>query len=306
MENRKNIFNLENLLKSYPEARKAIETKTIRLVRHSMKDWPGFNKILRFDKNMLKIFTAEHRRDIFKNTRLILAFVPHPGGNALLSGAFINNGPMSHGDFINLHGYTAYSLYRKNIGLNNISPAKYKYELEVCDELKDLFDRLIINWGGSTRSWCQNKVDKDITQVLPDGFVMEFPGWDRVHLTHQELKMIIEKPEANIEWYEFLSGHDGVYLILDEKTGYQYVGSATGENGLWGRWRGYAQTAHNGNKSLKDLISKTKEKEDYAYNFKYSIHHVFAKSSNSGKAALHFESLLKKKMGSRAFGLNLN
>jgi len=31
----------------------------------------------------------------------------------------------------------------------------------------------------------------------------------------------------------------GVYLILDTETGYQYIGAATGKDGIWGRWSKY-------------------------------------------------------------------
>jgi len=68
----------------------------------------------------------------------------------------------------------------------------------------------------------------------------------------------------------------GVYLIVDRKTGKQYVGSASGEGGILSRWRSYADTGHGGNKRLIDL------------------------------AACDPEGLYKEKLGSRAFGLNSN
>lgn len=300
-----NTFNLRTLLSQYPTAMRAIERKSIRLVRHQMGSWDGFNSMLRFNKNVLKVFTAEQGRDIFADQRLILAFVSLSGSRALLSGAFINKGLIAKDKFDETLGYSEYCQYRKSIGLHEHSQAEYFYDLEVCSELEELFDRLIIDWGGSAISWYQSKVDKEINQILAPGFVKFFPGWDKVNITHQELSAIIDSPEGNIDWAQFLKTHDGVYLILDKDTGLQYVGSATGENeGLWARWSGYAKTGHNGNKLLVELLAE--RGEIHKKNFTFSLYHVFARSSATKKDVLFYESLLKQKLGSRAFGLNAN
>lgn len=298
-------FNLRNLLANYPVAEQAISDKSIRLIRHQMGNWDGFNTMLRFNKHVLKVFTAEQGKDIFSGQSLVLAFVPLPGSRALLSGAFVNKGQISRKMFEKTQGYVEYVQYRKSIGQNEETSADYFYDFEVCHELEELFDRLVIEWGGAARKWYQNKVDKDISQILAPGFVKNFPSWEKVHLTHQELCAIIKNPDGNPDWTHFLRGHDGVYLILDNATGLHYVGSATGEKyGLWGRWEGYAKSGHNGNKLLKKLLDL--HGVAYARNFTFSLHHVFARGSATDKEVRSYENLLKKKLGSRAFGLNAN
>jgi hypothetical protein len=298
-------FNLRTLLASYPVAESAISENSIRLVRHQMKDWSGFNSMLRFNKDVLKVFTAEQGKDIFSNHRLILVFVSRPGGRALLSGAFVNHGLITRDAFEQIQGYAEYTQYRKSIDLNEHSRADFFYDLQVCHELEELFDRLVIDWGGATLSWYQNKIDKEICQILAPGFVKTFPGWDEVNITHQELSAIIQNPEGNPDWEQFLKAHDGVYLILDNATGRQYVGSATGEQaGLWGRWTGYASNGHNSNKLLHELLIERGNM--HKRNFTFSLHHVFARGAATKKEVLFYESLLKKKLGSRAFGLNAN
>lgn len=277
----------------------------MRLVRHQMSVWDGFNSMLRFNKDVLKVFTAEQGKDIFSDQQLILAFTSLSGSRALLSGAFINKGLISRDKFIESQGYAEYCHYRKSINLHEQSQARYFYDLEICDELEELFDRLIISWGDSAKSWCQRKVDKEINQILAPGFVKIFPGWDKVNVTHQELTAIINSPEGNPDWAQFFKTHVGVYVILDKDTGLQYVGSATGEyEGLWGRWSGYAKTGHNGNKLLVELLQQ--RGEIHKRNFTFSLHHVFARSAATKKEVLFYESLLKQKLGSRAFGLNAN
>ncbi len=48
----------------------------------------------------------------------------------------------------------------------------------------------------------------------------------------------------------------GVYLIFDKKKGKCYVGSASGQGGLWQRWRAYAETGHGGNADLKAVLEE--------------------------------------------------
>ena len=62
------------------------------------------------------------------------------------------------------------------------------------------------------------------------------------------------------------------------------------------------KTGHNGNKGLKALAKNSK---DFANTFSYSLHHVFPKTVSKNDV-LNYESLLKNKLGSRAFGLNEN
>lgn len=88
---------------------------SIRLIRHQMKKWHGFNAMLRFNKNILKVFTAEQGKDIFSDQRLILVFVPQPGGRALLSGAFVNHGLIHRDAFEQMEGYAEYAQYRNQL-----------------------------------------------------------------------------------------------------------------------------------------------------------------------------------------------
>ncbi len=273
-----------------------------------MNDWAGFNKILRFDKNVLAVFTAEQGKPILDDTELVLAFVPLKNRRALLSGAFWNKGPCEVSKFRNLPGYSTYSDYRvKDLKKTAHSEAKHLYNLTACEDLAELYDRLIIDWGGSTISWHQKKIDKSIDQILPTGFVSYFPGWDKVKVDYEELNAIMQNPEGNSDWFEFLNNHVGVYLILDTTSGQQYIGSATGEAGFWGRWLGYAgenAPGHNGNQGLIELLDL--KSLAHKKNFRYSLHHVFSKGSVTENTVLEYESLLKEKMGSRVTGLNHN
>ena len=76
------------------------------------------------------------------------------------------------------------------------------------------------------------------------------------------LNVLINKPS----WQTALGNQKGVYLLIDSKTGKQYVGSAYGQDMLLGRWEQYIKTSHGGNKELKIL------KETYIQDNFYVIH----------------------------------
>ncbi|MCK5407604.1 MAG: GIY-YIG nuclease family protein [Candidatus Krumholzibacteria bacterium] len=99
-----------------------------------------------------------------------------------------------------------------------------------------------------------------------------------------------------------LSAVCGVYLIVDQNTGKQYVGSAYGEKGILGRWTNYAKTGHGGNNQLKKLMEWDPM---YAENFNFTILRTLSKTLTQAEI-IDYERLYKSKLGTRAFGLNSN
>ena len=282
------------------------ENLKFKVVRHKMnrKYWEDFDNLIRFDNEMLSAFAGSQERLVYKDADIILTFVALPGTKALFRTAHINHGQISFNQYKKYYkGYKPFLNYRKNNSREeDILDDFYFYKLEDSNLLESYKNRLVIEWGKSTVSWVQSSIEKEVTEIYPKGFVSLFPGWDKVHLSHKELTEIINNPNGNKDWYEYLSRHSGVYVIFDSSTGNQYVGSASGGKGIWSRWEGYVKTGHNGNKGLKALA---KNNQDFANNFTYSLHHVFPKTI-SKKDVLYYESLLKNKLGSRAFGLNEN
>ena len=282
------------------------ENLKFRVVRHKMnrKYWEDFDNLIRFDNEMLSAFAGSQERLVYKDADIILTFVALPGTKALFRTAHINHGQISFNQYKKYYkGYKPFLNYRKiNSREEDVLDDLYFYKLEDSNLLESYKNRLVIEWGKSTVSWVQSSIAKEITEIYPKGFVSLFPGWDKVHLSHKELTEIINNPNGNKDWYEYLSRHSGVYVIFDSLTGNQYVGSASGGKGIWSRWEGYVKTGHNGNKGLKALA---KNNPDFANNFTYSLHHVFPKTVSKNDV-LYYESLLKNKLGSRAFGLNEN
>ena len=181
---------------------------------------------------------------------------------------------------------------------------RYFYDLSLDENSKVYRWRIVIDWGKALPSWYQSYTHKkEILEIRPKGkFVKQFKDYDSVILTFSELKFIIENENANPDWFHALSNVKGVYVILDKRNQKFYIGSAYGENGIWGRWSEYVRTKHGGNVELQKLL----EADPEAYlDFQFSILKVLPKGY-SKKDVLTYEELYKQKLGSRIMGHNKN
>ncbi len=127
-----------------------------------------------------------------------------------------------------------------------------------------------------------------------------FRGYRDVRLSFGQLTRIIES--APEDWLTALSNVAGVYLIVADD-GQQYVGSATGADGLWDRWKTYVETGgHGGNVALVEHLTA---KPKAAARFQFSVLEI-ADTTASVQDVLDRESHWKRVLGTRATGLNLN
>lgn len=109
----------------------------------------------------------------------------------------------------------------------------------------------------------------------------------------QTLSQLEKVPQS---WIAALRSSRGVYLLTCSKTKEQYVGSATGEEGFWGRWQAYIHTGHGGNVGLK-----SRDPSDY----QVSILEVAGTSATTDDI-LTMEGRWQSKLQSREMGLNRN
>ena len=193
---------------------------------------------------------------------------------------------------------------------------RWLYKTRECDGFEKLKYRLVIRWGGGARSWVQRldskweksnkskwgKCNKVVEEILPENYVKDFPGYYDFTLSYTELRQMVMHPQANREWHRMLSAIAGVYVILDQKSGKLYVGSATGEEGIWGRWLSYGKKADGGNELLAELLEEDSKRKEF---LQYSILRVLEPSATK-EEVLFQEGLIKQKLGSRKFGLNGN
>lgn len=184
-----------------------------------------------------------------------------------------------------------------------IAGAKYWYPIVRRPGFADLENRIVIDWGKGTRSWHQWFKEREVLEVRPEGrFLPPFRDYLRVHLSMSELRALANNPGAHADWVASLRAVGGIYLIVSSQTGQQYVGSATGDEGIWQRWQMYAKTGHCGNSRLVELCAADKR---HPGAFMFSILEPFSRTT-ARDVALAQEAFFKRKLGSRAFGLNDN
>jgi hypothetical protein len=168
------------------------------------------------------------------------------------------------------------------------------YELTLDDRLSDLIGRMFIDWGAGALAWVQyadrQKNDKPIVEIRPNRVEAPFPGFLNF------IEPLSRLPKLPLNWIEILKSSKGVYLLTCPKTKEQYVGSATGQDGFWGRWMTYFGTGHGNNKGLKN-----REPSDY----QISILEVAGSSSNQDDVQ-RMEGCWQLKLQSREMGLNRN
>lgn len=272
---------------------KGLTNNRIRIIRHTLDRNAEIRKLVA--SGYFELYQAYQKANIFKDADYVIAFRALEGRKALLHGLYKVTQVQEVGELPKILEPIALI---ENWGAGPY----YYYDLIKDDGLNDLEERLVIDWGNALVSWYQKNLDKTVVEILPKGYAKPFLGYEQVILMFDELEKIVKNPDANRQWKMMLSNVYGVYLILDTTNGQQYVGSAYGKEGIWGRWSDYVQTKHGGNKILMELLAN----DPLRYKkFQFSIINILPNSSLQ-EQVIQLEQITKEKLGSRAFGLNAN
>ena len=166
------------------------------------------------------------------------------------------------------------------------------YDLRLDDTLNDLIGRMFIDWGQGALAWVQyaDRNDKIVTELRPHNAEDRFPGFLNF------VEPLSRLPKLPTTWIATLQYAQGVYLLTCPKTKEQYIGSATGADGFWGRLMNYIQTGHGGNVGLK-----SRDPSDY----QVSILEVAGTAANAADICA-MEGRWQLKLQSREMGLNRN
>lgn len=270
----------------------------IKYVRHQDKRY-DVTALIR--ANQLETYQGYQEKPIFKDCRYIVVFIGQENMKALFYGIYqvLKQRPASE---VSLPSDFIYQDF-------DITGDTYVfYDLKEMEGFDDLKSRAVVDWGKGALAWSQwvrkngtgKLKDKEVTEILPTGYVKEFPGFEDFVLRYDDLQKMVNNPEANREWHTMLSSVAGIYLIMDTEGGKQYVGSAYGKKGILGRWTEYATTGHGGNALLKKILKKDRTA---AKHFQFTILRTLPKTLTN-KEVINYENLYKKKLGTRAFGLN--
>jgi hypothetical protein len=249
----------------------------IKLVRHKQVGRDLYNLYLT-DRPEFLAYQNSQLKDVFNGVDYIVSFI---GEDGLLS------------RFIGVYKLTS---------SKQLANGHFEYQMEeVKEHFDDLKERVIIKWENaiSWHQWIKNKME--VIEIRPGLHYKQFTDYFDFILSFRELKEIVTKQYA--DWKKMLSVTKGIYLISDTKTGKLYVGSAYGEDGIWGRWNKYVTTnGHGDNKTLKELITVDPTRGN---NFQFSILMLLPRTITADEA-IKKERLFKNKLGTNSFGLNNN
>lgn len=189
-------------------------------------------------------------------------------------------------------------------------PKGRQAEVEILKAYEPLFGRMVIHLekGQTFGRYCFN-LEKylgvaTVREILPVIYSGEtFQGYDHVSLPFSKLDRIFKR-EILPSYHDALESVTGVYCLTDRKTGKLYIGSATGAGGVAQRWGNYLDSAHGGNKKLRELYDR-EGKEYFEQNFDFTLLEYFGLSYDPEKI-LEREQWWKDCLDTRVHGYNDN
>lgn len=267
-----------------------LELSRVRLYRHQERTANTY-KLWRDHPIDFETYQSHQNRRRRIDAGVYLAsFVVTPSAETLFVGLYLSHGwrPTRSGD-----RFSAPTGWIGEHTEDNVI-----HQLEPQQILSEFSGRLVIDWGLGTRAVLQHagRKIKPIIEIRRQFKEPGFPGFGGLSLKFADLENLYPT------WVSILNSTRGIYLLICNRTGAQYVGSATGDNGFWGRWQQYAKDGHGGNVLMKQAGHM---------DFSISVLET-ARSVDSQEDILSREILWKNKLGTRAksdsieFRLNRN
>ena len=281
----------------------------VAVIRHTLSD-ENANRTWRAGIDFFEEYQKIQPKDYFCKKRYIFSFINQKGTTARFIGVYEVERILPVKKAPRMKEYPLYADYSCN--------DLFYYDLKKTDYLKDLQGRLVIEWGTGARRIVQHKWDtlsKKAVISIDDRPEDIFPGYEKVLWSFSEMARYVNNPNKYPEIYKALAEVNGVYLVLDPVDNKQYIGSAAGIQGIYGRWKTYAKTKGKGGAdekgANKKLAAHLKKNPGRYLELQYSILVTLHRTGNSGKdikAAVELENLYKDKLGSRnkVTGLNMN
>ena len=184
-----------------------------------------------------------------------------------------------------------------------------RYSLKLLPHFQEMIGRLKIMYhryqGLRERAFYFEKHIEAmvVSELLKEPYAGErFCGYERIDLDFPTLELIFRNNRE--DWRAALENAKGIYLIVDKSNGKKYVGSASGDAGIWSRWRCYIGTGHGWSDELTRLVDK--EGFEYARrNLKFSILEYMSMKTDDSTIIIR-ESYWKDVLLTRKFGYNRN
>ncbi|WP_049801409.1 GIY-YIG nuclease family protein [Delftia sp. Cs1-4] len=261
----------------------------VTLMRHTAGDYPVQRYV---GTRALTLYQSrqDHKHPVGS---LVIGFFGHRPGHALLLGIWRVKEVMPAMQAIEA------GRLQGSFDLHDERAGHWYHELDEIDVMSDLRLKLEIRWGEPAVSWRrvlrqENNYPIALSPVPP----VPFRALSSTSLIMAELRLAMQ----DVAWQQALGNVCGIYLITDEFTGHQYVGSASGACGVWQRWRDYANTGHGDN---LELSRRLHEAPGCDSEFRFTLLEALPLGIEKSEAEAR-ENYWKVALGSRRFGMNRN
>jgi hypothetical protein len=138
--------------------------KAIRLVRHQDSRY-DVRKL--FEIGQLEIYQSLQSKPVFDGVEYVFSFLGIENTQALFVGFYRNLGRRYYAELPDKPNY---------VYAESLEDGLLWCHLEPLSAFDDLKERLVIKWGSpsSARSWVQRRLDKEVVEIRPQGFVKHF------------------------------------------------------------------------------------------------------------------------------------
>jgi hypothetical protein len=270
-----------------------LDPKEVKLIRHSLSD----EKARACNKaGMLFAYTQHQAQNFSNGYHYWVTFISDGGTYARLQSCY------------RVKGFVPDTPDVCPAGLPDCEVREYQgnnavFDLEHVDLLREYEGKLVIDWGKAAISWHQKGTNEKPIVAIASKNCKPFVGFESLILSFDELKEVVENKADYELWHAAMEAVNAVYLVVDTKTGKQYVGSTYNTDGLLGRWAVYVSTGGHGNN--KGLIEYLQSGAHSCHDLQFSVLQVLSKSLSADQIC-KAESTWKDKLLTREFGLNEN
>lgn len=280
-----------------------IDLSTVVVLRHRPTE-PQLRKVLPWlAAERPAVFNAyqssqnEKVEKAIQKAKFVASFIGRKAGQATFAGLYSVAGWKQTPITVYASYPEVIELYKLGMGGNSQKSQRPEiswFDLQRTEHWADWRGKLIVKWPGPELSWMRwaAKNTFHIHAIAEEStFESNMPKWDDLVLQWDELRILPERWKAKLaEWR-------GIYYIFDRSNNQGYVGSASGDDNILGRWLGYAASGHGGNELLKSRDPR---------NFLFSILQRLSPDALT-EDVIHCEVTWKKRLHSRfPTGLNDN
>jgi hypothetical protein len=188
----------------------------------------------------------------------VASFIGHESGKGLFVGLYSIKGtkPLTFKQFWQIPAHVELRALglRGWLVADNAAARVLRFDLVPTDFYSAWKGKLIVVWPPPERAWWRraHRNEIPVAAILEDSALdAAMPNWEALDLGWEELGVLPTR------WKAALSQWRGVYYIFDTADGKGYVGSASGESNLLGRWLNYAASGHGGNRQLRQRDPRT-------------------------------------------------